>query len=100
MPTCGAPTLFPVVGLLCRGGPFLLVTFDRRESSRTLGQQRKVTRPALDGRKLWLCCHGHAKEESVKSPWIPAFAGMTSQGQEQMASDSRRNDGQELGRRC
>ena len=27
MPTCGAPTPLPVVGLLRRGRPFLLVTF-------------------------------------------------------------------------
>jgi hypothetical protein len=43
----------------------------------SLGQQRKVTRPALDGRKLWLLLLTRDRE-SVKSPWIPAFAGMTS----------------------
>ena len=49
-----AQTPWQIVGLLRRGGPFLWLRLTEGNPGGTLGQQRKVTRPALDGRKLWL----------------------------------------------
>ena len=60
-----------IMGLPCLGRPFLLVTFNRRESSRTLGQQRKVTGRRWTDGSCWLLLfkrNGTARKVSGSPP--------------------------------